>query len=199
MKNLSIFLCSLLLVSCGGGSATNDNSVNRDTSQTQEDQIVFDVTESGGQAELPGVALVVFPAQSFGRMVSATVMSIEMNESDMNSYEVSGAMLDAGPSLNKLIKIHVPIQPMGDVLIDYFIPNSFLDGLGTDFRPRLFVKYFEEGADDEKLDTFEPYSSSLSNGIISASLPPAAFTNMRAETGGVFEAIIVLGCIWKGK
>lgn len=158
---------------------------------------VFRAWTYGGRGELPGIIKVEFPYRAFDDAVDVTLTAAPMDRPNIDDYEVSGEMFNAGPSSEQLIKIHVPNQPKKSAFINLVVSQSFLRRIGSDFKPKLFVKYFEEGADNERIDTFEINKANVSNETISAALPPSAFTNMRYKEENIFEAIVVLGSVRK--
>lgn len=83
-------------------------------------------------------------------------------------------------------------------MIQYAVPDEFLQQMNPQNKPALFVRFIQSGADDEKIDDFADLKASLSGNMLTATLPAWVFTDEYPETGGGFRSTIVLGSVPKG-
>lgn len=188
------FLFSLFVLNfhCGSPNDTGDITEGVSMHPNQSINVGTNISAKGGSIELPGVAKLEFPEGSFSKEVKVT-MQEGTKQSTLDRYTASAVMFDGGNSLDKYLRITSSIFPEKDATIRYHVQTSFLNSLGADFVPRLFVQMFQTGADDEQLDYFEPLDFNLEGNVLIASVPKESFTALRSGNENEFETILLIG------
>lgn len=187
-RNIHVVVLLLItFLSCGSPLEQNI-----EPDSTPSSSAVSDIGPTGATVELPGIAVVKFPAGAFASQVKVIIESKQADESLLKEYNESSSMHASGQAYEKALIITTPIQPKMDATIKYTVPEEFLSKIGPDSKPALFGKYQQYGANDEEIDDFEPINAYLSGNVLTATLPPEIFTNGRPSSGGKDEAIIIL-------
>jgi murein DD-endopeptidase MepM/ murein hydrolase activator NlpD len=182
----AFMLFLLSLISCGGSSDTEAPDLSANPPEAESS-----IGRNGGSLELAGIAKVDFPAGAFLEQVKLTIKETEIDAGNMDDYKRS--ISAAGVSSGKMLIVMSPVQPKADAVVEYTVPDEFLASLELSSEPRLFAKFDQSGADDEKHDDFESLSAQLSADVLTATLPNTAFTDERPESNGLYEAIVVIG------
>lgn len=143
----------------------------------------------GGTVSLSNGTRVTFPPYTFAldHVVTVAVRAPEPAEADASLDAV--AVLGADLRTDSLLTIDTADEPpLSDIVVTIPLPPNLQNAALTPvvFSQNLWSSELEE------MDTFEPVASTVSNGVITASLAPVLFTDAR-DNRSTFNCPLLLG------
>lgn len=163
-----------------------------DPNAKQSSIVTADIGPEGGELVLPGIAVILFPANTF--LVTQTITAEVTNNPDTAALLIlTGDLYNIGPQAPFEIRLDtgktVPALPIN---VEFTVPDILNSSRPINYEFAVFAQVHQSN-DDEVLDQFERILANFqaATNTVVAILPPAAFTDQRNSTI-TFEAIVAL-------
>lgn len=149
------------------------------------------ISSTGGSLELSNYAAVEFAPNSFA---SSQTVSVAATATTETALDWDSTVQIFGQAFRTAYEVRVNSGAQAPTLPTVFrmvVPADFVTAGPADGEVKLFAQVLESGG-EETLDSFEIFEATLTNGVLTGSLPPQIFTNRR-RTDATFEAVVIVG------